>query len=247
MELNDILYLIHEGGVVLYSSGTTGEPKKLPQMPKKIRGASVVARQVQGIKPDSKIYTVMSLNHAGGLLGQVMPALEIEAYVYVEKFNPYTFIKEINKYTHTHITPAHAKAIMKTKGFWNLDLTGITITCGSEPVTWDIIEAFVGRGCKFIVNWGMTEIGPIAINHAFTSIDEVNRVKSFAPANSTVMGSVKYCQYKIENGELVVKGDICIYKDWFHTGDLVSEVNGFLFYHGRVNKEVDFDNPTKGL
>jgi acyl-CoA synthetase (AMP-forming)/AMP-acid ligase II len=233
MELNDILYLIHEGGVVLYSAGTTGEPKKLPQMPRKIRGASVVARQVQGIKPDSKIYTVMSLNSVDGLLGQVMPALAIECFVYVDKFDPVTFVNQIKNYTHSQVTATQAKEIIAAPGFTDLDLTGITITCGSEPVTWDIIEAFVERGCKLIVNWGAAEIGPIAINHAFTSIDEVNRVKSFAPPDATVMGSIKYCNYKIDNGELVVKGDICIYQDWFHTGDLVSEVNGFLFYHGR--------------
>lgn len=189
----------------------------------------------------------MKLTHAGGLLGQTMPALAINAHVYVDKFNPYTFVKEIKNYTHSHITPAHAKAIMKTKTFKDLDLSGVTITCGSEPVTWDIINAFVERNCKFIVNWGMTEIGPIAINHMFDSAEEVLRVRTFAPENATVLGSEKYCDYKIENGELVVGGDICIYDDWFKTGDLVSEVEGVLFYHGRINKQVDFDNPTKGL
>ena len=50
-----------------------------------------------------------------------------------------------------------------------------------------------------------------------------------------------------ENGELVVKGDICIYDDWYQTKDKVKEVDGVLFYLGRTNKEVDFNNPTKGL
>ena len=54
-------------------------------------------------------------------------------------------------------------------------------------------------------------------------------------------------EYKIENEELAVKGDICIYDDWYYTKDKVAEINGVLFYLGRTNKQVDFDKPTKGM
>lgn len=233
-------------GVVIKSSGSSGPPKAFYQPTGKIFAANKVAREVQCIISSSKIYTVMKLTHAGGLFGQTIPALEIGAYVFSEKFNPYQFVKKINSFTHSHITPLHAKAIMKTKGFWDLDLSEQTITCGAEPVTWDIIEAFVSRGCTFIVNWGMSEIGPIAINHTFTCMQEVERVKAICPENATVMGIDKYCNYKIEDGELVVKGDICIYDDWYYTQDKVIEIDNILFYTGRTNKEVDFNNPSKG-
>jgi acyl-CoA synthetase (AMP-forming)/AMP-acid ligase II len=232
---------------VIKSSGSTGEVKEYPQPQAKLAAANLVAIRVQGITKDSRIYTVMKLDHAGGLLGQTMPGVSIGAQVDFDTFNPYTFVKKIKDYTHSHITPAHAKVIMRTKGFKDLNLSGITITCGSEPVTWDIIEAFVQRGCRFIVNWGMSEIGPIAINHVFDSMQEVRRIKAICPFVATVMGSNKDCEYKIENGELVVRGDICIYDDWYYTKDKVKEVEGVLFYLGRTNKEVDFDRPTKGL
>lgn len=233
-------------GIVIKSSGSSGPPKSYYQPTGKIFAANKVAREVQGITQNSKIYTVMKLSHAGGLFGQTVPALEVGAYVYTEQFNAYDWVKKINNFTHSHITPLHAKAIMMTKGFWELDLKGVTITCGAEPVTWDIIEAFVPRGCKFIVNWGMSEIGPIAINHIFENMQEVQRVKNICPKGATVMGSNKYCEYQINNGELVVKGDICIYDDWYHTKDAVIELDNILFYTGRTNKEVDFDNPIKG-
>ena len=36
------------------------------------------------------------------------------------------------------------------------------------------------------------------------------------------MGENFYCDYQIsDSNELIVKGDICIYDDWFSTGDLV--------------------------
>lgn len=245
MKLKDILSTMTDG-IIIYSSGSSGPSKPYFQPEGKIRAANKVAREVQDINSDSKIYTVMKLTHAGGLFGQTIPALEIGAYVFNEPFNAYEWVKKIKKFTHSHITPLHAQAIMMTKGFRDLNLSGITITCGAEPVSWNIIEAFVSKGCKFIVNWGMSEIGPIAINHTFDNMEEVRRIKSFCPINATVMGSNKYCEYRIDNGELVVKGDICIYDDWYHTKDKVVEINGVLFYLGRTNKEVDFNVLTKG-
>ena len=241
MEQSNILSTI-----IISSSGTSGPPKDYVQPLSKIIAANKVARKAQGITADSRVYTVMKLTHAGGLLGQTMPALEIGGHVTCDVFIPYKWIKKIKNFTHSHLTPMHAKAIMRTKGFQDLDLTGVTITCGAEPVTWDIIEAFVIRGCKLITNWGMSEIGPIAINHTFENMEEVNRVKALCPNRMTIMGSDKYCDWLLEKGELVVKGDICIYNDWYRTKDKAVVVDDILFYAGRTNKEVDFNNPSKG-
>ena len=185
MKQKDILSTMNDD-FVIKSSGSTGEAKEYPQPKEKVDAANQVAIRVQGLTKDSKIYTVMKLDHAGGLLGQTMPGAVVGAQVDVDIFNPYTFVKKIRDYTHSHITPAHAKVIMRTKGFKDLNLSGVTITCGSEPVTWDIIEAFVQRDCKFIVNWGMSEIGPIAINHTFENMEEVRRIKAICPFVATV-------------------------------------------------------------
>jgi hypothetical protein len=93
----------------------------------------------------------------------------------------------------------------------------------------------------------MSEIGPFAITHTFESMDEVQRVKNICPSNATVLGSDKHCEYKVENEELVVRGDISIFDKWYHTKDKVVDRDGILFYTGRTNVEVDFDNPKKGL
>ena len=122
---------------------------------------------------------------------------------------------------------------MKTVEFENMDFTGVTITCCSGPVSWDIIEAFVSRGCRFVVSWGTTEIGPVAIGHVFGTMDDIKKMKEIAPKDTTIVGNIKFCEYKIEDGELVVKGNICVYDDWFYTGDLVTESYGVLFYNGR--------------
>ena len=39
------------------------------------------------------------------------------AHLEIEKFNAYNFCKKIKHFTHSHITPKHARAIMLTKSF----------------------------------------------------------------------------------------------------------------------------------
>ena len=63
-----------------------------------------------------------------------------------------------------------ARAVMATKTFIKLDLTGITIMCGSDRVHSSIIKAFIEQGATFIANWGMSEVGPVAINKTFNKI-----------------------------------------------------------------------------
>jgi long-subunit acyl-CoA synthetase (AMP-forming) len=53
-------------------------------------------------------------------------------------------------------------------------------------------------------------------------------------SDETIFGSRMYCDYKIVNSELVIRGNISVYGyAWFPTGDLVKEKNGTLYYLGR--------------
>jgi hypothetical protein len=97
-----------------------------------------------------------------------------------------------------------------------------------------------------MTNWGMSEVGPIAINTVFKSLSDVNMYKNNSPENSTLLGSIAWCQYKLINDELYVKGPISIFNDWYNTKDRVTVHNGALYYLGRSNTEIDLWNPKKG-
>lgn len=225
---------IINNGIILRSSGTTGSPKEIFQTPGKIVAANKVAVDSQQITKQSRIYTVCKMQHAGGLLAQTLPAYSVGADIVIEDFNAYRWVKEINKYTHTHLTPRHCNAILKTKDFYKLDLKNIWITCGSDPVTWDIIELFVNQGATFMTNWGMTEIGPIAINTVFDSMETVHQYKQRSINNFTLLGNRAYCDWRVKDDELYVKSNICVYGDWFPTKDLVASNHlGELYYIGR--------------
>ena len=227
MALNEILKKIINTGTALPTSGTTGAPKRIFQPPHKLTAANSVARQVQIITSNSRILTVCTLKHAGGLLAQTLPAVEVGADVDVQKFNPYSWVRQITDYTHSHLTPDMARAVMKTRGFNTVNLSGITVMCGSDRVHSSIIQSFNDRGATFITNWGMTEVGPVAINQTFNPGDTINTTE-------TIMGNQVHCDVKIEDNQLFVCGDICVYDDWFATGDIVTYNNGVYYYLGRV-------------
>ena len=225
MELKSIL----KNGTSIKSSGTTGPAKEIIQTPEKIKKANQVARDVQRISSSSKVYTVCKLDHAGGLLAQTLPAIEIDADVHIEQFNPFRWVSNIKYFTHSHLTPGMALAISKTKGWNNLDLTDKIIACGSDRVPAECINRYVEKGATFIANWGMSEIGPMAINKTFTPQDsEAKDLPLY-----TIMGDTAFCETKIIKHELYVKGDICVYVDWFATGDIVKYVDGDFWYYGR--------------
>ena len=216
-------------GAYIKSSGTTGPQKTIWRSPENLKACNKIAIDSQQITSRSKIYTICKMDHAGGLLAQTLPAISIGAQVTIEKFNAYNFVKKINKYTHTHLAPGHAEAIIKTKTFKNLNLKGIWVTCGSDSVKWNIIESFVNQGATFMANWGMSEIGPIAINKTFYNLDQIQEVKE----DLTILGDTYYCDWKIDNNVLYVKGDICIYDNWFATNDKVNFKNNIVYYKGR--------------
>lgn len=237
---------VNEKGTLIYTSGSSGNPKPIYQPPDKIHANNAVACKVQGITKNSTVYTCLRPTRAGGLFAQTIPALAIGATVDLDRFNPYEYVRVANKYTHSHLTPKQAKGVMMTKGFKTLDLTGHTFMCGSEPVTWDIIEAFVERGARFVCIWGMTEVGVNAIMHIFENMDDVKEWQVKAPSDSTILGNIFNINWNIAEDCLWVDGDLSVYDEWFNTEDLVTHKNGALWYKGRLGTPVDFSNPKKG-
>lgn len=222
-------------GTTISSSGTTGEPKKIYRSPDNLKACIDVAVSAQKLTQRSRVLTVTRMTHAGGLLAQTLPAYSIGADFEVQQFNAFTFLKDFADCTHTFLAPAQMTALMNTKSFADCDLTGKHILGGSDPVSWEMIEAFVERGAIVQPNWGMSEIGPIAINITFDSLDKIYEAKQQAPDDFSILGDTYYCDWKIKDNELLVKGDTCIYDDWFNTGDIVTlDMIKRMFYYGRT-------------
>ena len=223
---------ILKNGVSITSSGTTGIPKEVYRTPENLKACIDVAVSAQKLTQRSRVLTVTRMTHAGGLLTQTLPAYTIGADFEIQQFNAFTFLRDFADYTHTFLTPAHMTALMNTKGFANCDLSDKWILGGSDPVSWEMIEAFVSKGAIVQPNWGMSEIGPITINTIFDSLDKVREYKQRIDSK-TILGDEVYCDTKIVDGILYVKGDLCYEKGWYKTNDIVDKINNIFVYKGR--------------
>lgn len=227
-----------DNGVSITSSGTTGTPKTIFRSPENLRKVIEAAIDAQQLTKSSRIYTVTRMTHAGGLLTQSLPGYTLGCDIKIEQFNAYTFLKEFKDYTHTFLTPAHMWALMQTKDFQKADLSGKWILGGSDPVSWEMIEAFASKGAIVQPNWGMSEVGPITINSIFTKDSDLNYYKNLS--KGSILGDKFYTEWKIEDGILWVKGDLVYKSGWLRTGDIVECHGGILFYLGRDSgKDTD--------
>jgi acyl-CoA synthetase (AMP-forming)/AMP-acid ligase II len=224
---------ILENGVSITSSGTTGEPKTIFRTPENLRKVIEVAIDAQKISKQSRILTVTRMTHAGGLLTQSLPGYTLGCDIKIQQFNAYSFLKDFKDYTHTFLTPAHMWALMQTKDFANCDLTGKWILGGSDPVSWEMIEAFTSKGATVQPNWGMSEVGPVTINSVFTKDTDIKSYKNLCRSDATILGDKFYIDWRIDNDILYVKGDLVYKEGWLCTGDRVVSNGGILFYLGR--------------
>jgi acyl-CoA synthetase (AMP-forming)/AMP-acid ligase II len=223
---------ILKNGTTIRSSGTTGDPKQIYRSPSNLKACIDVAVSAQQLTQRSRVLTVTRMTHAGGLLTQTLPAYSIGADFKIQQFNAFTFLKDFADYTHTFLTPAHMTALMKTKGFKNCNLSGKWILGGSDPVSWEMIEAFVSKGAVVQPNWGMSEVGPIAINTVFDTIDKVQEYKQRVNSQ-TILGDTVYCDIKIIDNVLYVKGNLCYAEGWHKTNDIVDNIDNIFIYNGR--------------
>lgn len=224
IDLKEIL----ENGCTISSSGTTGTPKTIFRTPSNLKSCIEVALKGQNITNSSSILTVTRMTHAGGLLLQTLPAYTIGCDISIEKFSAFTFLQRFKRHTHTFLPPAMCEAVIKTKGFKKADLSGKHIAMGSDPIPASHIQAFIDKGATVYANWGMSEIGPWTINKKYTPGDK---------ADEKVLGDTFWCDYKIIDDQLYVKGPLCIYDDWFATGDLVEYKNDQLYF---ISRKVEY-------
>ena len=225
------LYKILNTGTVITSSGTTGTCKKVFQPVEKLQENNKIAIDVQKITKKSKILTVCRMTHAGGLLAQTLPAFSIGAEYTVTNFNAFNFLKTFQKYTHTFLDPDKVKALLLTKSFKTCNLDNKIILMGSDKIPNNHVIEFLNKGATVICNWGMSEVGPVAINSTYTKLQQFYEDME---EDVSVLGKNKFCDVKIVDEELVVRGTISVYKDWFYTGDKVTLKNNKIYYVDRL-------------
>jgi fatty-acyl-CoA synthase len=225
--------------LLVYTSGTTGRPKGAVHTQSHLLANMAIAAQVQELRADDRVLTVLPLFHVGGLCIQTLPALYAGASVLLlARFDPADTLAAIagHRPTLTLQVPATLKALTEHPLWSGTPLESLrAVWAGSSTLPPALIEAFHARDVPVCNVYGATETGPFSI--ALPASHARQRVGSCgwpAPGTTIRLQAVGAPAAPVgvgEVGEILVRGPnvvqhywpdqpACDAEGWFHSGDL---------------------------
>ncbi|HET9978097.1 MAG TPA: AMP-binding protein [Burkholderiaceae bacterium] len=219
----------HEPGdlMLVYTSGTTGEPKGAIHTAEAMRANVAMAIEAQGLDAATRTLAVLPLFHVGGLCIQVLPTLAAGGVVRLHaRFDADAWFDDVQAWrpTTTLLVPATMRALIGHPRWPGADLSALAfVNSGSQIVPRDLIEAFHARGVPVAQVYGATETGPVTLvlrpEEAFAHVGSVGR-----PARGVevrlVDGEVTVRAPNLARGYHRAPDDPAFAGGWFRTGDL---------------------------
>ncbi len=151
---------------LLYTSGTTGQPKAVIQTFGMAFANYVNISQAMGLRSDDTTLCYLPLFHSGGINITALPALMMGACVlFTPGFDLEQTIELIaqGRLDTFFGVPAIYQAISLHPGFSELDLSSVRCWgCGGAAIADDLLQRFLSRGALILNGMGMTETGPTA-------------------------------------------------------------------------------------
>lgn len=238
---------IQKGDLLLvYTSGTTGQPKGALHTASGMQANAVAAIAAQHLTARDRVLSVLPLFHVGGLCIQTLPALVVGAKLsLLPRFEPGAWFDAVEQWkpTTTLLVPAVMKALVDHPRWATADLSSLAyVNSGSQIVPRALIDAFQTRGLPVAQVYGSTETGPVSV-----VLKPEEALAHPGMAGRPALG----VQLKLaEDGEILLKAPNLMRgyhrnsepaldeQGWFHTGDLaVEHANGLLEVVGR-SKEL---------
>jgi fatty-acyl-CoA synthase len=233
--------------MLVYTSGTTGDPKGAVHTASAMRANVDAAIEAQGLNASTRCLAVLPLFHVGGLCIQVLPTLAAGGLVRLHaRFDAGAWLRDVAAWrpTASLLVPAVMRALIEHPDWPRADLSSLAfVNSGSSIVPRALIDAFHARGVPVAQVYGATETGPVTLvlrpEEAMAHVGSVGR-----PARGVqvrlVAGEVQVRAPNLARGYHRIDRDPAFAEDgWFRTGDLATvDGDGFHTIVGRVKELI---------
>ncbi len=238
--------------LLVYTSGTSGQPKGVLHSQAGLVWNCVIATHAQDITQDDHVLSTLPMFHVGGLCIQTLPALHAGATVTLHpRFEAGAWLADVarRRPTLSLMVPATLRAVLDHRDFAGTDLSSLKLlVAGSSTIPASMIAAIHARGIPLGQVYGATETGPVSIY--------LRREEAMRHAGSAGKAGL-HVEVRLvrESGEAAAVGEVgevwvrgpnlllgywadpdnpAFAEGWFHTGDLARQDEaGFFTIVGR--------------
>ncbi len=238
--------------LLVYTSGTSGQPKGVLHSQAGLIWNCVIATHAQELTQDDHVLSTLPMFHVGGLCIQTLPALHAGATVTLHpRFEAGAWLADVarRRPTLSLMVPATLRAVLDHPDFADTDLSSLKLlVAGSSTIPASMIAAIHARGIPLGQVYGATETGPVSI---YLRREEAMRHagsagKAGLHVEVRLVGESGEAAAVGEVGEVWVRGPNLLLgywadpdnpafaEGWFHTGDLARrDEAGFYTIVGR--------------
>lgn len=243
-----------EPQVIMYTSGTTGQPKGAVLSHRKTFFNCLNADIFFKMDPDDIMLVILPLFHSGGLFIQASPSLYKGAAMIIHpKFDPVKFYRDVERYRVTKFlgVPTVYKALLRVEPEKRGDLSSLKVCAGGgEKISPELIAACREAGLAFRQVMGQTETSILLWASEEDSFQKPGTVGR--PVFHAEVAIVDHSGRGVkpgEIGEIVARGSIMmkeywqdparteetIRHGWLYTGDLAKmDEQGYYYLVDRA-------------
>jgi long-chain acyl-CoA synthetase len=247
--------VIDSPALILYTSGSTGEPKGAVLSHAALAFSSRSwAEPVMALGPEDRVLAALPFSHSYGLNGALLAPLSAGAtVVMLERFSPEDVLAAIARQRVT-VFPGVAtmfRRLLDSPALASADLSSLRLALsGAAPCPWELAQEWQGRtGVRILRGYGMTELFrpisylagdatdvPDAIGRAVPGVEARAVDEDGQPVSAGEVGELWIRSPAVLDGYLDDPGETraVLEHGWFKTGDLVTITpDGFIHIAGR--------------
>ena len=259
-EHRDIAVGLEDPAIILYTSGTTGQPKGAVLTHGNMTWNSFNVIIDYDVTSDARALMIAPMFHVASLgMGALPTLLKGGTLVLQDRFEPSAVLAAIEKHSITSLSgvPTTFQMLAEHPAWKASDISSLRmLTCGGSAVPLRVLEAYEERGLGFSGGYGMTEtapgatslqaersrekIGSAGLPHYFTDIQIIDPLGNILPAGEVgeilisgpnVIG--EYWNRPEASAEAFAEGN------WFRSGDMgYLDDEGFLFISDRLKDMI---------